>query len=122
MESQIGYWIQVVLTTYAEIERCSLHMQHASDVYGWRTTQLAELLAKDQFDSAWQTGGVLGGSVMEPGGSIAVQEHKEMLWDISYGGAGPEAVKMNNLKNIGLSSSGLEEEIYNMGLCLWVQQ
>ncbi|GFZ02776.1 hypothetical protein Acr_15g0013840 [Actinidia rufa] len=28
-------------------ERCSLHMQHAMDVYGWRTTQLAELLAED---------------------------------------------------------------------------
>ncbi|GFY80930.1 K+ transporter 1 [Actinidia rufa] len=56
MESQIGYWIQAVLTTCAEIERCSLHMQHARDVYGWRTTQLAELLANDQSGSAWQTG------------------------------------------------------------------
>ena len=26
----------------------SLHMQDARDIYGWQTTQLAELLAKDQ--------------------------------------------------------------------------
>ncbi|GFZ03604.1 hypothetical protein Acr_16g0002280 [Actinidia rufa] len=31
---------------------------HARDVYGWRTTRLAELLAEGQSDSAWQTGGL----------------------------------------------------------------
>ena len=28
------------------------------DVYGWQTTQLAELLAKDQSSSTWQMGGL----------------------------------------------------------------
>ncbi|GFY87554.1 hypothetical protein Acr_05g0011930 [Actinidia rufa] len=46
-----------VLTTCVETERCSLHMQHARDMYGWRIIQLAELLANDQFSSAWQMGG-----------------------------------------------------------------
>ncbi|GFY85012.1 hypothetical protein Acr_03g0017860 [Actinidia rufa] len=31
-------------------------MQHARDVYGWRTTQLAELLAEGQSGSAWTDG------------------------------------------------------------------
>ncbi|GFS37013.1 hypothetical protein Acr_00g0049210 [Actinidia rufa] len=56
IKSQIEYWIQAVLTTCVEIERCSLHMHHARDVYGWRTTQLSELLAEDQSGSALQTG------------------------------------------------------------------
>ncbi|GFY87644.1 hypothetical protein Acr_05g0012830 [Actinidia rufa] len=109
-----------------------LATSHARDVYGWRTTQLAELLAKDQssfrmadgegnkemlwgkkigglyrLEGSVQTGGamsdmgsvvlarrvdkgsnrcteVLGGSVMVPRGSGALQERREMLWDM-YG-------------------------------------
>ncbi|GFZ19172.1 hypothetical protein Acr_27g0009110 [Actinidia rufa] len=34
MGNQIRYWIQKVLTSCAEIERYSLHMQHARDLYG----------------------------------------------------------------------------------------
>ena len=52
IKSQIGYWIQEVLTTCVETERCSLHMQHARDLYGWRTTRRTELLAKEQSDFA----------------------------------------------------------------------
>ncbi|GFY91420.1 hypothetical protein Acr_07g0016160 [Actinidia rufa] len=41
MESHIGIGIQAVLTTCTDIERCSLHMQHARDVYGWRNNTTA---------------------------------------------------------------------------------
>ncbi|GFS33530.1 early nodulin-like protein 5 [Actinidia rufa] len=80
-QNQIGYWIQAVLTTCAEIEMCSLHMHHERDVYGWRTTRLAELLAKDQSDSAWQTGDLKGCSFDASGGTLRVfKGNKEMLW------------------------------------------
>ncbi|GFY96544.1 hypothetical protein Acr_11g0008500 [Actinidia rufa] len=72
MESQIGYWIQAVLTTCAEIERCSLHMQHARDVYEWRTTRLAELLEEGQSGSAWQTRDSKGCSFDASGGTLRV--------------------------------------------------
>ncbi|GFZ06992.1 hypothetical protein Acr_18g0011620 [Actinidia rufa] len=148
--------------------------------YGWRTTQLAELLEESQSSSAWQTGDskrcsfnasrrtlrvfkgnkemlwgrrlegytnwrevsrqgellsdmnpvilsrrmdkesnrctevrkastwVLGGSIMVPRGFGVVQECREMLWDMneslarheSYEGAGPEAIRMDNLKTL----------------------
>ncbi|GFY80399.1 hypothetical protein Acr_01g0002080 [Actinidia rufa] len=81
MKSQIGYWIQAVLTTYAEIERCSLHMHHARDVYGWRTTRLAELLAEGQSDFAWQTGDSKGCNFDASGGTLRVSKgNKKMLW------------------------------------------
>ncbi|GFZ18461.1 hydroxyproline-rich glycoprotein family protein [Actinidia rufa] len=76
-----------VLTTCVEIERCSLHMHHARDVYGWRTTQLAELLANDQSGSAWQTGDSKGCSFDASGGILRVSKgNKEMLWGKKTGG------------------------------------
>ncbi|GFS37164.1 remorin family protein [Actinidia rufa] len=51
-------------------------IDHARDVYGWQTTQLAELLAEDQSGSAWQTGAL---TLVE--GTLRVfKENKEMLW------------------------------------------
>ncbi|GFZ18791.1 hypothetical protein Acr_27g0005300 [Actinidia rufa] len=66
---------------YRDRERCSLHMQHARDVYGWRTTRLAELLAEGQSGSAWQTGDAKGCSFEANGGILRVSKgNKEMLW------------------------------------------
>ncbi|GFS37169.1 hypothetical protein Acr_00g0050380 [Actinidia rufa] len=66
---------------------CSLHTQHARDVYGWRTTQLAELLAEDQSGSAWQTGDSKGCSFDTSGGTLRVfKGNKEILWGKKTGG------------------------------------
>ncbi|GFZ09748.1 hypothetical protein Acr_21g0003470 [Actinidia rufa] len=50
-----------VLLAASEDEKLDWYIR---DVYGWRTTQLAELLANDQSSSAWQTG---GGAIVQYG-------------------------------------------------------
>ncbi|GFS29603.1 hypothetical protein Acr_00g0007440 [Actinidia rufa] len=51
------------------------------NVYGWRTTQLAELLAEGQSGSAWQTGDSKGCSFEASGGILRVSKgNKKMLW------------------------------------------
>ncbi|GFZ02256.1 hypothetical protein Acr_15g0008640 [Actinidia rufa] len=60
---------------------------HASDIYGWQTTRLAELLAEGQSGSAWQMGDSKGCSFDASGGTLRVsKENKEMLWGKKTGG------------------------------------
>ncbi|GFY88487.1 WRKY DNA-binding protein 3 [Actinidia rufa] len=63
---------QEMLTTCAETESCSLHIHHARDLYGWRTTRQTELLANEQSGFAWQMGA--SGGIMR-----VSKRNKEML-------------------------------------------
>ncbi|PSS11643.1 Voltage-dependent P/Q-type calcium channel subunit alpha-1A like, partial [Actinidia chinensis var. chinensis] len=88
IESQIEYWIQAMLTTCAEIEMCSLHMQYARDIYGWRTTRLAELLTEVKHDPNLRKN-LISIRMLDSkecnfdasGGTLRVSKrNKEMLW------------------------------------------
>ncbi|GFZ02783.1 hypothetical protein Acr_15g0013910 [Actinidia rufa] len=69
--------------------RISLQIQqrHMRWTFGWRTTQLAELLAEGQSGSAWQTGDSKGCSLtlVEEFSEVS-KKNKEMLWEKKTGG------------------------------------
>ncbi|GFY81077.1 hypothetical protein Acr_01g0008860 [Actinidia rufa] len=99
--------------TVMAVDESNVLLAHARDVYGWRITQLAGLLANDQSSSAWETrvvctreekwshdnsqSDVLCGTPWWGMWHtlVGVARH---LDEKSYGGARSEAVRKDNLK------------------------
>ncbi|GFZ21818.1 hypothetical protein Acr_29g0009800 [Actinidia rufa] len=76
MKSQIEYWIQAVLITCAEMERYSLHMQHARDVYGMANNTASRVIGRGSVQFC-----MADGSFDASGGILRVSKgNKEMLW------------------------------------------
>ncbi|GFY87981.1 hypothetical protein Acr_05g0016200 [Actinidia rufa] len=70
-----------------EIDVLPAASDDGKDVYGWRTTRLAELLAEGQSSSAWQTGDSKGCNFDANEGTLRVSKgNKEMLWGKKTGG------------------------------------
>ncbi|GFY85693.1 hypothetical protein Acr_04g0004310 [Actinidia rufa] len=87
-------------------------IDHARDVYGWRTTQLAELLAEGQSGSAWQTGDAKGCRFDASGGILRVSKgNKQMLWGRKTGGLYRlEGSVQTGGATVRHGSSGISEE------------